>query len=173
MQNRLWNSTLLAVLSFISSCDGADPSPQKSSVDATTRKYPTSCNVAPHPLKGKADGIDHHAIVFVARLSADEHLTLNEEQTSLPQLLRQAQRYSELLPSPYLILEIQSSTPCTAVTHLRLALASTELCKRGNCAEGQNWRAWPMRISPRGVVAPAIGGGHQKAETSGRVINVR
>ena len=145
---------LVGSLTLLSGCGGSEIKPDDQPAQSVKGEYLTDCVEVEEPFKNQADGIDHHAIVFVATLAADGRLSLNGDLTSLPEMLSTLEKVSQFRPPPYLILEIESSASCEAVTNFRSALASTELCQGGYCSEGQNWREWPIKIAPNTFVAP-------------------
>ena len=133
---------LVGILSLAASCDNPQLAPQDGLTRPPSGEYPLACGDAPEAFRNRIDGIDHHAIVYVAELAADKRLSLNGAETSKSEMLGVVRKASRFLPTPYLILQIETSTPCAAVADMRSALVSTELCQQGSCAEGQDWREW-------------------------------
>lgn len=155
MRGRVKFAELVGSLTFLAGCSCSEIKPDDQTVQPSQGQYRADCAEVYEPFKSQADGVDHHAIVFIATLGANGQLSLNGAQTDLPNMLSTINKVSQIQPPPYLILEIESSASCEAVTDLRSALASSGLCKDGYCAEGQNWREWPVKIAPNTFIAPS------------------
>lgn len=142
---------MLGMMALVSSCDNKQSLTQDTSSRAALEQvndHRFSCSEAHPVFRGRADGIDHHSIVYVAEMTADNRLSLNGVETSASAMIGTIDKVSQLNPPPYLVLQVATSAPCAAVQEIRSALAKTELCQLGNCAEGQDWRDWPIRLGP-------------------------
>ncbi len=111
--------------------------------EPNTGSYASSCNVAPHPIKAPEDGIAHLVPVFLLELNASQELRFRGEQVSLEQVEKIIGKFDQLLPQPYLVLEVDPSTPCDRVHQVRKVLVESDYCQRG-CAEGADWQEWPF-----------------------------
>lgn len=116
--------------------------------------YPEAYSKPPEPFRTAEDGIDHHAIVYLVKLSLDDSLSLNGESLAASALRENARKAIGFNPPPYFVTEIQSGTPCKFVVEHRSGLAESPLCRSGHCAEGQDWRQWPIKIGPDKFVDP-------------------
>ena len=138
----------LSFLTFLTGCDD-----ERSAQDRIANRedggiYPEACGRPPKLFRTAEDGIDHHAIVNVVRLSDDNRFFWNRNNLTASELSENTARANQMSPTPYLVLEIATGTPCDYVTEVRSTLAATALCQSGACAEGQNWRDWPITRGP-------------------------
>ena len=67
------------------------------------------------PFRTPADGLDHHATVFAVKLLRDNRVLLNGDEIEESKLRAVASEVNDLLPPPYLVLEVESGTPCRFV----------------------------------------------------------
>jgi len=146
MQLSVFRAFFLLAASLLAACgdqksesDGL----QNVGVDGT---YSDGCNTPLKPFKTESDGIDHHAIVWWLQASSEDEMRLDSEPVTIEGLLQRLHKAGEIIPPPYVILEFAPDTPCGFVNDLRSNLGETRLCREGACAEGTNWRSWPVRM---------------------------